>query len=120
MLTDEHNELYLLSITALTVDNILKQLRDVKWKTLVGDIVGGVLQLPTSQRLKIEEMYDEETERKREGVKYWLWNCAYASWRLLITQLDVKKEHAVADQIRGYAERLTGTLPTLMGHVNLT
>ena len=85
--------------------NILKELKQVKWETLQP-----VLLLPHSQRLMIKKKYTGETERKREGVKYWLWNCPYASWRMLITQLDVWREHAVADQIRGYAEKLTGML----------
>ena len=87
------------------MDNILKELKQVKWGTL-----RHVLLLPYSQRRKIEMKYAGETERKREGVKYWLWNCPYASWRMLITQFDVHGEHAVADQIRGYAEKLTGML----------
>ena len=103
---DQYDEFCLLSTTAFTVDNILKKLKQVKWETLRLD----VLQLPTSQLLKIVGKYAGETECKREGVKYWLWNCPYASWRMLITQLDRKKEHAVADQIRGYAEKLTGML----------
>ena len=83
----------------------------MEWKTLRGiNISNGVLQLLPSQWHMIEVKYAEETERKREGVKYWLWNCAYASWRLLIIQLDWQEEHAVADQIRGYAEKLTGML----------
>jgi hypothetical protein len=90
---------------AVTVDSVLKELKQVKWKTLQG-----VLLLPFSQRDKIEGKYAGETECKREGVKYWLWNCPYASWRWLITQLDGQREHAVADQIRGYAEKLTGML----------
>ena len=106
--TDHHAELYLLSATALTVDNILKQLKEVKWEILGGS--GGVLQLPGSQRRKLKAKYAGKTERKREGVKYWLWNCAYASWRWFIEKLDWQKEHAVADKIRGYAEKLTGML----------
>ena len=39
-----------------------------------------------------------------------MWNNPYASWRWLITRLDWKGEHAVADQICGYAEKLTGML----------
>ena len=88
------------------MDNILKELKQVKWETLRR----GVLLLPYSQQLKIEEKYAGETERKREGVKHWLWNCPYASWRMLITRLDMYEQHAVADQIRGYAEKLTGML----------
>ena len=71
---------------------------------------GGILVVPGSKQRKIEKLYAGETERKREGIKYWLWNNSYASWRLLITQLDREEEHAVADQIRGYAEKLTGML----------
>ena len=88
------------------MDNVLKELKEVKWKTLSDS----VLQLLLSQRLKIEEKYAGETECKREGVKYWLWHNPYASWRWLITQLDIEKEHAVVDQICGYAEKLTGML----------
>ena len=103
--TDEYDELYFLSTTALTVNNILKELKQVKWKTLQF-----VLLLPRSQQHKIKAKYAGETERKREGIKYWLWNCPYASWRWLITRLDEWEEHAAADQIRGYAEKLTGML----------
>ena len=91
------------------MDNILKKLKEVKWETLSYK-GSGVLQTPDSQRHVIEEKYAGETERKREGVKYWLWNNPYASWRRLITELDRKKEHTVADQIRAYAEKLTGML----------
>ena len=97
------------SPTALTVDNILKELKKVKWETLHG-YGDGVLQLSSSQKRKIEGTYAGESERKKEGVKYWLWNHPYASWRLIITKLEVEEEHAVADQIRGYAEKLTGML----------
>ena len=103
---DQYDKFCLLSTTAFTVDNILKKLKQVKWETLRVR----VLLLPDSQLLNIEEKYAGETERKREGVKHWLWNHPYASWRMLITQLDERKEHAVADQIRGYAEKLTGML----------
>ena len=82
--TGQYDEVCLLSTTALSVDNILKELKQVKWETLRL----GILQPSLSQQLKIEEKYAVETERKREGVKYWLWNCPYASWRMLIIQLD--------------------------------
>ena len=104
--TDQYEEVYLLSTTALTVDNILKELKQVEWKTLRWE----VLRLPHSQQRSIERTHAGETERKREGFKYWLWNHPYASWRWLIIRLDEQREHAVADQIRGYAEKLTGML----------
>ena len=81
----------------------------MKWETLAGDY-GGVLQLPTSQRHKIEVKYTGEAERKKEGIMFWIWHCPYASWRWLITRLDWTRERAVADQICGYAEKLTGML----------
>ena len=113
ILISMHCELHLLSSAALTVDNVLKALKEVEWKTFHGNIVVygvGVLQLPPSQQRKIEGKHAGETERKREGVENWLWNHPYASWRLIITQLDWMEEHAVADQIHGYAEKLTGIL----------
>ena len=91
------------------MDNVLKELKDVKWKTLGRDWDGDVLLLPSSQRCKIVDKYAGETERKR-GVKYWLWHNPYASWRWFITRLDKKEEHAAADQMCGYAEKLTGML----------
>ena len=78
----------------------------MKWEKLGG----GVLYLPYSQWQKIGAKYTEEAKRKKEGIRYWMWNFPYASWRWLITRLDLKGEHAVADQIRGYAEKLTGML----------
>ena len=80
----------------------------MKWETLGGDT--GVLILPDSQRHIIEAKYTGEAERKKEGIMFWIWHCPYASWRWLITLLDWEGEHAVADQIRGYAEKLTGML----------
>ena len=97
------------STIALTVNNILRELKRVNWETLCSfAYVGGVLQLPASQRHKIEEKYDGETERKKEGIKYWLWNHPFASWRRLITRLDWMEEHTVANQMHGYAEKVTG------------
>ena len=82
----------------------------MNWKTLGGDVFGGILQLPGFQQHKIEAEYTGEAERKKEGVRWWIWNSPYASWRWLITGFDMEGEHAVADQISGYAEKLTGTL----------
>ena len=93
------------------MENVLKKLKEVTWETLGARVSlgGSILQLPFSQQLKIEK-YAGETEHKREGIKYWLWHNSYASWRWLITQLDWAEEHAAADQIHGYAEKLTGML----------
>ena len=95
------------------MDNILKELKGVSWKTLGGTlplIADGVLELPDSQKEKIEREYSTEDERKKAGITYWTWNHPYSSWRLLITQLDHEREHSVADKLRQYAEKLTGML----------
>ena len=109
--------------SALTIDNVLRELKDVSWQTLSnrkqlssGAIgVFGVLQLPESQRRKIEMEYSAEDERKTAAVRYWLASDPYASWRRLIRQLNFFEEHAVAKQIlhSDYAEKMTGMTCTL-------
>ena len=98
------------------MDNILKELKGVSWETLSGtytSIAGGVLELTPSQKAKIEREYTTEDDRKKAGITYWTWNHPYSSWRLLITELD-RKEHAVADKLRQYAEKLTGMLSSYL------
>ena len=102
--------------TALTVDNVLRELKDVSWEKLSKGMslpVGvyrspGILFLPDSQRHKIEAEYATEDQRRNAAVQFWLVSDPYASWRRLITELDVFEEHAVAKQIHRYAEKLTG------------
>ena len=98
------------STTALTVDNVIRELKDVTWKILcVGDSgEGGVLFLPPSQQLKIEKEYTRENQRRNVAVHFWLFNDPYASRRRLITRLDFYREHVAANCIRDYAEKLTG------------
>ena len=99
--------LFLFILPAITVDNVFKVLEDVKWDTLcVGYMyTGGVLDLPNSMHQKLAK----KKNRRRRAVDFWVSNHPYASWRLLITQLDQEEEYAVADKIRHYAETVTGT-----------
>ena len=108
--------------SALTVDNVLRELKNVSWQTLSNDkklsdgmttMLAGVLWLPKSQRRKIEAEYSTDDERKTAAVQYWLASDPYASWRRLITQLHKFEEHAVAEQIYRYAEKLTGMTCTV-------
>ena len=107
--------------SALTVDNVLRELKDVSWQTLSNEkrlsesktIHFGVLRLPKSQRLKIEAEYSTEDEQRTAAVRYWLASDPYASWRRLIIRLDDLEEHAVAKQILRYAEKQTGMTCTL-------
>ena len=104
------------SVTALTVDNVVRELKDITWETLCGHGtlgVGGILVIPRSQRHKIQNEYVTENQRRNSAVHFWLFSDPYASWRRLITQLDSCYEHKVADQIRHYAEKVTGMLDIL-------
>ena len=110
--------------SALTANNVLRELKGISWETLSSDEVvslgrrhilysGGVLRLPKSQRYKIEVEYSTEDKRRTAAVRYWLASDPYASWRRLIRQLHTFEEHAVAKQILHYAEKLTGMTCTL-------
>ena len=82
--------------TDLTVDNVLRGLKDVLWETLAkGKTMSsgvyklyGILWFPDSQRRKIEAEYSTEDQWKTAAVLYWLVSDLYASWRsrsLLVT-----------------------------------
>ena len=107
--------------SALTVDNVLRELKDVSWQTLSNykelsnGTIGafGILRLHESQQHKIEAEYSTEDEWRTAAVRYWLAFDPYASWRRLIKQLHIFEEHAVAEQIYCHAEKLTGMTCTL-------
>ena len=102
--------------TALTADNVLRELKDVSWETLSegkdlsdGSYTGpGVLRLPDSQRHKIEAEYTTEDQRRNAAVHFWLVSDSHASWRTLVKELNQYEEYDVAKQIHRYAEKLTG------------
>ena len=88
----------------------------MSWRTLSDSyyVVDDVLQLPPSQKRRIEREFATEDDRKKAAVMYWLRSHPYASWRLLITQLDWKRKHAVANDLQQYAEKLTGMLSSYL------
>ena len=101
------------SDTALTVDNVVRKLKDITWDILCGTtefFSSGVLLLPPSQRHKIENEYATENQRRNAAVHFWLFSDPYASWRRLIRQLDFHGQRAVVECIRDYAEKLSGML----------
>ena len=95
--------------TALTPDNVLKELEVLNWNTL-----DDVLYLPLSEGRKIKSMNVSEEERKSAGVLWWVDHHPLASWRLLITQLDWVGEHSLANRIHQYAEKVTGMFSSVL------
>ena len=93
------------SDTALTVDNVVRELKDITWNRLCS-----VLLLPYSQRRKIKNEYATENQHRNAAVHFWLFSDPYASWRKLIRQLDCLRQHTLAERIRDYAEKLSGML----------
>ena len=101
---------------------MLKELKEVDWKTLCDTSISGasfntfsgILDLPESQGRRIERMYVSEEEQKSEGVSFWVNNHPYSSWRLLIRELDEMGKHSVANQIHQYAEKVTGMLSSIL------
>ena len=102
------------SNTALTVDNVVRQLKDITWNTLCS-----VLLLPHSQRRKIKNEYATENQHRNAAVHFWLFSDPYASWRRLIARLDFNGQHAVVGRIRDYAEKLTAD-DSVSGFINDT
>ena len=113
--------------TALTHDNVLKELKQLNWKTLCNirtftiitggsgnGMSSGVLDLPMSEGYRIEETYVSEEERKSAGVLWWVDHHPLASWRLLIIQLDREGKHSLANWIHQYAEKVTGMLSSVL------
>ena len=106
--------------TALTPDNVLKELKELNWMTLCNtsfpfdDEFPGILDLPGSEGERIERMYVSEEERKSAGVLWWVDHHPLASWRLLITQLDWQEKHSLANRIHQYAEKVTGMLSSVL------
>ena len=101
---------FLFPATALTHSNIWKELSEVDWGTLHF----GILELPWSEKERIERMYVLEEERKSEGVLFWMTHHPLSSWRLLIFQLDRKEKDSLANRIHQYAENVIGMLSNIL------
>ena len=84
--------------TALTVNNIVQELRGVDIATILG--------IPDAQ---LAELHSTD-EQEAAVVRYWLLRDPLASWRNIIWQLDIYGYDHYANRIRHYAEELTGML----------
>ena len=101
--------------TALTVQNIVQELRGVDLFKL--DIWGKktILGIPSAQLAELQSAHHSTDEQEAAVVRYWLLRDPLASWRKIILQLDdwagyMDDDHYsnIADRIRHYAEELTG------------
>ena len=66
--------------------------------------------IPESKQDEIRRVFPDEMDQKKQAISYWINTDPLASWRRLITTLDMMiEETELADSIRSNAEPLTGT-----------
>ena len=96
----------------LIPSNVMRAVREVeRWWGEAGSTVralAGWLSIPESKQDEIRRNFPDEMEQKRQAISYWINTDPLASWRRLITALDMMYETKVADSIRSNAEPLTG------------
>ena len=93
----------MLHTAGLTVDNVRKALHGIRWRE-----VGKMLFIPDSKLIEIEGEYHSDEECEVAVIRYWILRDPYASWRRIIRQLEVRKNHNHAIRIHHYREELTG------------
>jgi hypothetical protein len=104
--------------TALTVHNIVQELREVDLLKL-GLYNKTILGIPRAQLAELQSAHHSTDEQEAAVVRYWLLRDPLASWRRIIGQLDdwagcgYGHYSDIADRIRHYAEELTGTVYVL-------
>jgi hypothetical protein len=90
---------------ALTINNIIKILCGVKWRSL-----GEILSIPHETLDEIASKYPTKDHRKMAIVRHWPSIDPLISWRRIIHNLDSWGEHGEANKMRHYAEELTGII----------
>ena len=104
-----------INTAALTVQNILQQLRGVNLLEI--KYSKSLLTIPPSKLCELKSAHHSTDEQEAAVVRYWLLRDPLASWREIIRQLDfwaIKNDYGhyggIADRIRHYAEELTGKI----------
>ena len=69
-----------------------------------------ILDISVDKMKKITSTCTTDVQRLQVMVTFWLINCPYASWRLLIWSLEVADRSEIANTIHGLAEPLKGTM----------
>ena len=103
--------------TALTVNNIVQELRGVDVFKINNSFFTpqNILGIPAAQLAELQSAHHSTDEQEAAVVRYWLLRDPLASWRKIIYQLDLWAGFPgyghysdIADRIRHYAEELTG------------
>ena len=95
----------------LTPSNVVGLVREVRvwWGGYGSESLAGWLSIPESKQDEIRRVFPDEMDQKKQAISYWINTDPLASWRRLITALDIMIETELADSIRSNAEPLTGT-----------
>ena len=93
---------------AFTCSNVLRAVRTVEdwWGEYAYGGLGYNLYISQEKRKEIQLVYSDPEEQRRQLILYWMSTDPLASWRRLITRLDMMRESPVADGIRDFAEPL--------------
>ena len=73
------------------------------------------LYIPGSKQNEIRHNFPDEMDQKKQIIVYWINTDPLASWRRLITALDMIMETELADSMRSNAEPLTGMYVDIVG-----
>ena len=95
----------------LTPSNVVGLVREVRrwWGGYGSRSLAYWLSIPESKQDEIRRVFSDEMDQKKQSISYWINTDPLASWRRLITALDMMVETELADSIRSNAEPLTGT-----------
>ena len=87
------------------MDTVLTAVQGVNWRTL------GEKLLPSSKVDEIEQLYQSDDDRLRAVIECWIQGDGWdeqPSWRRIIYELDDADETRIADNIRHFAEPVSG------------
>jgi len=103
------------SAPPLTVDTVLTAVQGVNWRTLGRRLFPPKLQgdqIIYPKVDEIEQLYQSDDDHLRAVIKCWIqgggWRDEQPSWRRIIYALDVTDETRIADNIRHFAEPVSG------------
>ena len=101
--------LFLCAGVPLTPSNVVGLVREMRrwWGELGSMTLADWLFIPESKQDEIRRAFPDEMDQKKQAISWWINTDPLASWRRLITALDMMIETELADSIRSNAEPLT-------------